>query len=83
MMNKVRQIGCEEALKQLLEYLDGELPEQHLHEVDRHLSTCRSCYSRVEFESRLKQRLQDAGRQQVPGTLKDRIDQLFAGYNKV
>ncbi|MCO6413058.1 MAG: zf-HC2 domain-containing protein [Thiogranum sp.] len=81
-MSKIRQIGCEEALKQLLEYLDQELGEQHSHEVDQHLSTCRSCYSRMEFEKRLKQRLQDAGRQEVPDTLKDRINRLFAEQNK-
>lgn len=81
-MSKFRQIGCEDALKQLLEYLDQELGEQHSHEVDQHLSTCRSCYSRMEFEKRLKQRLQETGRQEVPDTLKGRIDRLFSGHNK-
>ena len=81
-MNKPRQISCEEALKHLLEYPDGELIEPHAHEVDRHLTTCRGCYSRMEFEKRLKQRLQEAGRADVPDTLKARIDSLFVAHNK-
>jgi mycothiol system anti-sigma-R factor len=76
-MNKVRQISCEEALESLLEYLDTELADERTHEIDRHLSTCRSCYSRLEFEKHLRSRLRDSGRQQVPDSLRRRIDALF------
>lgn len=49
--------SCEEAVRLLAEFLDGELAEDARDGVDRHLRTCRSCYSRAEFERRLKQQL--------------------------
>ncbi|MGD2074636.1 MAG: zf-HC2 domain-containing protein [Gammaproteobacteria bacterium] len=76
-MSKVRQISCEEALKSLLEYLDSELADERSHEIDQHLSTCRSCYSRLEFEKHLRSRLRETGRQEVPDSLRNRIDALF------
>jgi anti-sigma factor (TIGR02949 family) len=48
---------CEEALQHLLEYLDGELPDVTHADVADHLRICRSCYSRAEFERRLRARL--------------------------
>lgn len=77
MTNKVRQISCEQALKSLLEYLDGEVEAHAGEEIDQHLATCRSCYSRLEFEKRLRSRLRDSGRQEVPDGLRNRIDTLF------
>jgi len=76
-MNKVRQISCEQALASLLEYIDRELEGERSREIEQHLSTCRSCYSRLEFEQRLRSRLREAGRQQPPESLRARIDRLF------
>jgi anti-sigma factor (TIGR02949 family) len=54
MSKEIEKIECEKAIKMLLEYLDNEL-DPHKHEVmDHHLHTCRSCYSRMEFEQKLK-----------------------------
>ena len=60
-MSEPANIGCEEALKRLLEFIDGELSETDHDSVEHHLRTCRSCFSRVEFETRLKQRLSAPG----------------------
>jgi len=76
-MNEVRQISCEQALASLLEYIDSELEGARAREIDQHLSTCHSCYSRMEFEQRLRSRLREAGRQQLPDGLRARIDRLF------
>lgn len=73
-----RQIGCEEALKNLLEYLDREIDAELSQLMDRHLSTCRSCYSRMEFEKRLRSHIEKAGKQEVSERLKSRIDRLLA-----
>jgi anti-sigma factor (TIGR02949 family) len=52
-------MGCEEALQKLAIFLDGELDARESDQVRRHLETCRSCFSRMEFERRLKERIRD------------------------
>lgn len=49
--------SCEEALRMLAGYLDGELEPDAAQTVSRHIETCRSCYSRAEFERGLKMQL--------------------------
>lgn len=49
--------SCEEALRRLAEYLDDELNSDEAKSVADHLETCRSCYSRAEFERLLKSRV--------------------------
>jgi anti-sigma factor (TIGR02949 family) len=56
-MNEREEIGCEEALRRLATYLDRELGEDASSDVERHLEKCRSCFSRAEFERRLKERI--------------------------
>ena len=53
-MSELRTLTCEEALRMLAEHLDGELHESHQNAMEAHLRTCRSCFSRAEFERRLK-----------------------------
>ncbi len=73
-----KQIACEEALKNLLEYLDREIDTEQSQLMDRHLSTCRSCYSRMEFEKRPRLHIKAAGKPEVSERLKSRIHRLFA-----
>ena len=75
-----RQIECDEAIRMVLEYLDNEL-ESHTHEVlETHIHKCRSCYSRVEFEKRLKGMVKEVPEFAVPESLKDRIKKLTDQY---
>jgi len=73
-------IGCEEALKRLAEFIDCELSDSEQDNVERHLRTCRSCYSRMEFESRLKQRLSALSGDDAPTKSRDRIRKLIKGF---
>lgn len=79
-MKKVKTIGCEEALKHLLAYLDLELGEVKHRDVERHLEICRTCFSRAEFEQSLKTRLREAGRRTVRASLEKRIKALFGRF---
>jgi hypothetical protein len=45
----------------LFEYLDHELEENEHEAMDAHLHECRRCFSRAEFEKRLKARLAQSG----------------------
>jgi hypothetical protein len=49
-MSEADDIGCEQALKRLLEFIDRELSDSEHDSVERHLRTCRSCFS--EWSSR-------------------------------
>jgi len=76
-MAELRTIDCEEALRRLFEYIDAELAEEHRREVDHHLERCRSCFSRVEFERRLKAHVSDLGSEPVDPTLHKRILEIL------
>jgi anti-sigma factor (TIGR02949 family) len=73
-------IGCEQALRSLLAFIDGELADREHDSVERHLHTCRSCFSRMEFESRLKQRLSALSADDVPSESRERIRNLIKGF---
>jgi anti-sigma factor (TIGR02949 family) len=79
-MSEQDNIGCEEALKRLAEFIDCELSDSEQDNVERHLRTCRSCYSRMEFESRLKQRLSALAGDDAPTKSRDRIRKLIEGF---
>lgn len=79
-MSETDDIGCEQALRRLLEFIDRELSEGDHDSVERHLRTCRSCYSRMEFERRLKQRLSTLSTEEVPSKSRDRIRELIKEF---
>jgi mycothiol system anti-sigma-R factor len=72
-----RIIDCEEALRRLFEYLDAELAEEPRREVDHHLERCRSCFSRMEFERRLKAHVRELGSEPVDTSLQQRIRKVL------
>lgn len=80
-MNEARIIDCEEALRRLAEYLDAELDGNARHELEQHLERCRSCFSRVEFEKRLKACTADLRHEPVSPDLERRIRQLLDNFN--
>jgi anti-sigma factor (TIGR02949 family) len=81
-MNEARVLDCDEALRRLAEYLDNELNGEAQHEMERHLERCRSCFSRVEFEKRLKACTADLRRERVPPDLERRIRKLIETFNR-
>jgi anti-sigma factor (TIGR02949 family) len=79
-MSETDVMRCEQALKRLLEFIDRELSDSEHDSVERHLRTCRSCFSRMEFESRLKQRLSALPAEDAPSKSRDRIRKLIKGF---
>lgn len=70
-------IDCEQALRHLFDFLDHELAPHERQAMQRHLSVCRGCYSRMEFERRLKDRLCATRDHEVdPATLRRFTDLL-------
>lgn len=72
-MAEPHTVNCEEALRRLFEYIDAELAEAPRREVDHHLERCRSCFSRMEFEKRLKAHVGELGHEPVDPALERRI----------
>jgi anti-sigma factor (TIGR02949 family) len=74
------ELSCEEVMEQLFTYLDGELGEGAHIAIDRHLEACRACYSRIEFERRLKARLAETRRVSAPESLRERVRAMIARF---
>jgi len=72
--------SCEDALRVLAAHIDGELEEAAHDQVERHLETCRSCYSRAEFERRLKDSLAALGQEQVRPELSARVQTMIKEF---
>jgi anti-sigma factor (TIGR02949 family) len=79
-MSETHDIGCEQALKRLVEFVDRELSESQLDSVEQHLRVCRDCCSRMEFESRLKERLSTLSSDDAPSTTRERVRDLIRRF---
>lgn len=75
-----KEIKCEQALRQVLEYVDRELDEREHAAMQKHLHVCKSCYSRMEFERRLKRKVGELCDDEVPSRLGERIKGLLQGF---
>jgi mycothiol system anti-sigma-R factor len=73
------EIECEQALRQIELYLDGELAGLERVDVERHIGGCSDCYGHSQFMSRLKEMLRDkCGCYDVPPGVAERVRALFA-----
>jgi len=73
----VREIDCDEVMRQLFDFLDDEVDMGAHEEIHQHIEDCRSCFSRVEFERELKGRVQGAGQAAAPESLERRLSDLM------
>ena len=55
------QIDCAEATKRFNDYLDNYIKGKAREELLHHLSSCRHCFERIEFEQMLKTKIRDLG----------------------
>jgi anti-sigma factor (TIGR02949 family) len=46
-------IDCREAMRQLYDFLDGELSDERMQLIRHHLQNCAPCYAHAEFEQDL------------------------------
>lgn len=79
-MSNDETMTCEEALAQVFTYVDNEIEAPRRAAIARHLQTCRGCFSRFEFERRLKARLKDAGREAVSPALAERVQRVLEDF---
>jgi anti-sigma factor (TIGR02949 family) len=75
-----KDLNCEQALHRLFEFLDHELDAQERDAVQYHLSTCRSCFSRADFERRLKQKLHELRQDEAEAAATERVKRLLENF---
>ena len=80
MSKEIKKIECEEAIRKMLEYLDNELHHHDHDAMESHLHTCRSCYSRMEFEKRLKSMVNSVEPEPATNSLRDRIKKITDNF---
>jgi mycothiol system anti-sigma-R factor len=71
-------MNCHEALEKLWQYLDRELDGESSTQLQRHLQECRQCFSKAEFERRLRAMLRrSCDGEQAPPELRERLSRLL------
>jgi anti-sigma factor (TIGR02949 family) len=79
-MSDENPMTCDEAVRLLAALLDGELHGGPLEAVEHHLEVCRSCFSRAEFEGRLKAEVGRLRQEAVPPSFEDRVRRLLNSF---
>lgn len=70
-------ITCEEVMEQLFDFLDRELDSGLDERIHHHLERCRDCFTRAEFEKRLRARVNEAAEVEAPERLRRRIRRVL------
>lgn len=58
-------LSCKDAVRQLWEYLDGNVAEDDRNAIEAHLSVCKRCCGEVEFAEELRGFLERNGREEI------------------
>ena len=75
-----KDIDCEQALRKLFDFIDHELDADERDAMQRHLSTCRSCFSRANFERRFKDKLHELRHDEPGQDAEERIRRLLRSF---
>jgi mycothiol system anti-sigma-R factor len=74
-------MNCDESFEVLYRFLDKDLDGTSCQEVEIHLKICRSCWSRFEFEKRVKEHChKSCHKEDLPDTLLAKIKSLLEKY---
>jgi mycothiol system anti-sigma-R factor len=72
------RIDCEQALKEIELFLDGELDPAERERLRAHLGDCPPCGDRAEFRRRLKGLVARTCSQEAPPALRLRIHRILS-----
>ena len=68
---------CNETLRELYQYLDGELTDEDKRHIQGHLDDCSPCLEAFDFEAELRMVVRSRCTDQVPESLRDRIARVL------
>ena len=69
-------ISCDEAVRQLWDYLDRTLAPADLVAVEGHLAFCRRCCGEAEFARELRSFLASSAAGEVPADVRARLERF-------
>jgi mycothiol system anti-sigma-R factor len=70
---------CNNILRELYQYLDGELTEADRANIAHHLDDCSPCLEAFDFEAELRMVVRSRCMEQVPEALRQRIARAIEG----
>lgn len=74
-------MNCEQVVEHLWPFLDGELDGATSDELKQHLDECRRCFSRAEFERRLRTMVRRSCKgEPAPAPLQERMRRLIWSF---
>jgi len=72
---------CEQAIRELYVYIDGELTDEKRSTIKGHLDDCNPCFEAFDFEAELRIVIAARCTEEVPDSLRNRIaEQLSAAF---
>lgn len=71
-------VDCNEAVRQLYDFLDGELTEERRREIATHLDDCGPCADAAGFEAELRVVISSRCKDRVPESLIQRVAAAIA-----
>ena len=74
------KISCAEVLSKLYDYLDQEVDTLTDEEITEHVHACRACFTRLEFEKRLRQKVAQSGSVAAPEDVQRRLTSLIKRF---
>ncbi len=74
------KMSCEQVLAELYAYLDEEVDAMTEADIEHHLHDCRECFSRAEFEKKLKRKVSGAGAVKTPAEIQQRLGSLMKRF---
>lgn len=69
---------CENALRDLYQYLDGEMTQERCEHIRVHIEECGPCLEAFDFESELRELVARSCQCEAPKELRDRVAQAIA-----
>ncbi|MGH3025775.1 MAG: mycothiol system anti-sigma-R factor [Gaiellaceae bacterium] len=78
----LRDPACEEAIRELYTFLDGELTDERRSEIRSHLDECGPCAAAAGFESELRAVVASRCRDRVPESLVERVAAALAAESE-
>lgn len=64
---------CQETLRELYGFIDGELTDEGRHHIKGHLDDCSPCLAAFDFEAELRMVVRNRCVDRVPDSLRQRI----------
>jgi anti-sigma factor (TIGR02949 family) len=74
------QITCKQAMTMLFQYLDDDLDNMSEADIRQHVHDCRECFSRVDFENALRDKVRQSAESKVPTDVQQRLKTLISNF---